>query len=297
MPSQAHEAIVAMLQAQPVPENLPSPAELRAMFEMMAAAFPVPEGAVGESVDADGVPAEWITMPGSRGDRVVLYLHGGGYVIGSINTHRSLVARLARDAEARCLAIDYRLAPEHPFPAAIEDATAAYRWLLSRGVAPSRILVAGDSAGGGLTLATLLSLRDAGDPLPAAAICLSPWTDLEGTGDSATEAGVDDPMINLPGLQAMGRLYAGATHLRSPLAAPLHADLAGLPPLLIFVGTREVLRDDSLRVVDKARAAGVAVELVVGEGLVHVWPMFGDQVPEAAEAVARMGAFTKKNLP
>jgi len=297
VPSPAHEAIVAMLQSRPLPAEMPSPDALRSMFEVMASAFPPPEGVEATPVDADGVAAEWVRMPGSADDRVVLYLHGGGYVIGSLRTHRSLVARIARDASARCLSVDYRLAPEHPFPAAVDDAVTAYRWLIGQGIAPSRVVVAGDSAGGGLTLAMLLALRDAGDPLPAAAVCLSPWTDLEGTGASATDAAIDDPMVNLDGLRAMGSLYYGSTDPKNPLVAPLHADFVGLPPLFVLVGTRELLLDDSLRVAEKARAAGVDVEMEIGEGLIHVWPMFGDHVPEAAASVANIGEFIRRRVP
>ena len=292
MPSPQHEAIVQMLQSQPLPSEPPSPAALRIYFENLTSAFPIPEGAKCSAVDAGGVPAEWIEMPEATAGRVVLYLHGGGYVIGSISTHRSLIARIARDSGARCLAIDYRLAPENPFPAALEDATKAYRFLVASGIAPRDIVIAGDSAGGGLTLATLLALRDAGDALPAAAVCLSPWTDLEGTGASHFDPNIGDPMINLPGLQLMGQLYAGA-RTSDPLASPLLADFRGLPPLFILVGTREMLLDDSLRVADKARAAGVEVTLEKGEGLIHVWPLFGDGVPEAADAVKRIGDFIR----
>ncbi|MFN2377798.1 MAG: alpha/beta hydrolase [Candidatus Binatia bacterium] len=295
MPSPQHEAIVAMLQSQPLPAEIPTPEVLRAFFEAMASTFPVPDGVKCTPAQMGGVPGEWIEMPGASADRVVLYLHGGGYVIGSLNTHRSLVARIARESRARCFSLDYRLAPEHAYPAAVEDAVAAYRGLVASGIAPERIVVAGDSAGGGLTLATLLSLRDAGDTLPAAAVCLSPWADLEGTGGSHADPDIHDPMVNLPGLQLMGQMYAG-TSVRDPLASPLHADFRGLPPLYILVGTREMLLDDSLRVADKARAAGVPVLLEKGLGLIHVWPMFGDDVPEAAEAVKNIGAFVRTRV-
>jgi epsilon-lactone hydrolase len=295
MPSPQHEALVAMLQSQAFPTEIPSPETLRAFFEAMVAVFPVPEGARCTPAEMGGVPGEWVEMPGSSAERTILYLHGGGYVIGSLNTHRSMVARIAREAQARCFSLDYRLAPEHPFPAAVEDATRAYRALLASGIAANRIVVMGDSAGGGLTLATLLSLRDSGDPLPAAGVCLSPWTDLEGTGDSCADASILDPMLQLAGLQAFGALYAGK-NVRECLASPLHADYRGLPPLYILVGTREVLLDDSRRVAEKARAAGVPVMLETGHGLIHVWPMFGDDVPEAAEAVRNIGAFVRMRL-
>jgi acetyl esterase/lipase len=285
--------IVQMLAARPQLEN-PTIEQSRAGFEQLAQMFPVPADVVSEPVEAGGIPAEWVSVPESRRDRVVLYLHGGGYVIGSIHTHRELASRIARDTQARALVIDYRLAPENPFPAAIEDATAAYLWLLSTGVAPSRIAVAGDSAGGGLTLATLLALRDARERLPAAGVCLSPWTDLEGTGPSAQPGGADDPLLQLAGLREMGRHYA-AHDLRNPLAAPVHGDYTGIPPLLIQVGTREILLDDSTRVAESARGAGVDVTLETWEGLIHVWQLFGPNIPEAQQAVARIGEFVRKH--
>jgi acetyl esterase/lipase len=226
---------------------------------------------------------------------VTLYLHGGGYVIGSLNTHRELASRIARSTQSRALVIDYRLAPEHPFPAAVDDATAAYRWLVGTGVSPSRIAVAGDSAGGGLTLATLLALRDARQPLPAAGVCMSPWTDLEGTGASAQPGGADDPLLQVAGLREMGRHYAVANP-RHPLAAPLYASFRGLPPLLIQVGTREILLDDSTRVAVKAKAEGVDVTLETWDGLIHVWQLFGPDVPESEQAVARIGEFARKHF-
>ena len=294
MPSPEHENMVAMLQARPIPAN-PTVEESRAGFEQLATLFVVPPDVETETLEAGGVPAEWIRTPGASADRVILYLHGGGYVLGSINTHRELVSRFSRASGARALAIDYRLAPEHPFPAALEDATAAYRWLLAQGIEPARIAIAGDSAGGGLTLATLLALRDAGDPLPAAGVCLSPWTDLEGTGDSAQPGGADDPLLNLDGLREMGRHYA-ASNLSAPLAAPLNADYRGLPPLLIQVGTREILLDDSTRVAEKARAARVDVTLEEWEGLIHVWQIFGPTIPESVQALEKIGDFLKKHL-
>ena len=297
MPSPQHEAIVQMLlaQMQQRPAKPPTPEEMRAGFALMAAALPVPPEARSLRVDAGGVPAEWVEMPGSVPGRSILYLHGGAYVVGSPDTHRSLVARIAAATNARCLAINYRLAPEHPFPAAVDDAVAAYRWLLAQGQEPSRVVVAGDSAGGGLTLATLLALRDTGLPLPGAGVCLSPWTDLEGTGASATDPRVGDPMIDAEGLRGSGRLYLGGADPKHPLAAPLHADYRGLPPLLIQVGTREILLDDSTRVAEKAKAAGVDVTLERGEGLIHVWQFFGTDVPESVAAIARIGEFVAKH--
>jgi acetyl esterase/lipase len=296
MPSEQHEAAVRMLQERPVPES-PTIEEMRAGFELLMSVFRTPDDVAREPVDAAGVPAEWLSAPGAREDRAILYLHGGGYVIGSINTHRELASRIARASQSRALLINYRLAPEHPFPAGLEDATAAYRWLCSSGLEPGRIVVAGDSAGGGLTLATLLALRDAGEPLPAAGVCLSPWADLEGIGDSARPGAVDDPLVQLDGLVEMGERYLGGADPHDPLAAPIYADYAGLPPLLIQVGTREILLDDATRVAARARRAGVEVTLEPWDGLIHVWHAFGPEVPEAKEAVARIGEFVRKHAP
>jgi acetyl esterase/lipase len=269
--------------------------ESRAGFEQLAGMFPVADDVETEAVDAGGVPAEWLRVPESRDDRVVLYVHGGGYVIGSLNTHRELASRIARAAQATALNVDYRLAPEHPFPAAVEDSTAAYRWLLGTGQDAAQVAIAGDSAGGGLTLATLLALRDAGDPAPAAGVCLSPWTDLEGIGASAQPGGADDPLLELEGLREMGRHYFADSDPRHPHASPLYGDYTGISPLLIQVGTREILLDDATRVADRARAAGVAVELEQCEGLIHVWQLFGPNVPESTDAVSRIGEFIRKH--
>ncbi len=263
--------------------------EQRAVMEASAEMFPAEADVHASEIDAGGVPADWISVDESEPDRVVLYLHGGGYVMGSRSTHRGLAGRIARAARARVLLPDYRLAPEHPFPAAFEDATASWRWLLSEGHAPECMAIAGDSAGGGLTLATLLAAKAAGDPLPACAVGLSPWTDLEGRGPTAEPGAADDPMLTSEGLRSTGRHYAAAD-LRNPFAAPLHGDPAGLPPLLLQVGTREILLSDSTRFAEKARAAGVDVTLEVEEGLIHVWQFFPD-VPEARDAIQRVGAF------
>src|SRR5438552_1164232 len=248
MPSREHDAVVAMMRSlRDQGPTRPAMAEQRAQFETMAEVFTLPADASVEAVDAGGVPAEQVTVAGADGTRTILYLHGGGYCIGSPRTHREFAARLARAADATVVLIDYRLAPEHPFPAAAEDATAAYRWLLGRGQAPARLVVAGDSAGGGLTVATLVSLRDQGVVLPAAAVCLSPWVDLEASGESMTTKAGADPLIDREGLDQMAAHYLGGADARTPLASPLYADLAGLPPVLIQVGTAEVLLDDAVR--------------------------------------------------
>ncbi|MEZ4608189.1 MAG: alpha/beta hydrolase [Deinococcales bacterium] len=272
MPSSEHEQVAMMLAGGLGLEAL-SVDEQRMIMEASATMFPAEADVLTCAIDAGGVPADWVTLDVSKVGRVVLYFHGGGYVMGSKNTHRGLAGRIARAAQARVLLPDYRLAPENPFPAAVEDATTCWRWLLSKGYAPEHMAIAGDSAGGGLALATLLALKVAGDPQPACAIGLSPWTDLEGKGSTAQPGKVDDPMITLEGLRANGRQYAAAD-LRNPLASPLHGDLEGLPPLLLQVGTREILLSDSIRFAEKAQAAGVDVTLEIEEGLIHVWQMF-----------------------
>ena len=286
------QAIIQQLKANPLLEQ-PEIEAVRAGFEQMAALFPVPADVKCEPVTAGAVEAEWVTAPGAASDRVILHLHGGGYVIGSINTHRALAAGLSRAAKARVLLIGYRLAPEHPHPAAVEDATAAYRWLLAQGLSPERIAIAGDSAGGGLTIATLVALRDAGEKLPAAGVCLSPWVDLEGIGDSMRTKAELDPMVKKDGLVQLATLYLGGKHPRTPLAAPLYADLSGLPPLLILAGTWETLLDDASRIAERARKAGVAVTYEPAEGMIHVWQLFASMLDEGQQSIERIGEYVR----
>jgi acetyl esterase/lipase len=252
-------------------------------------------GAKTETVDAGGAKGEWISAPGAAADRAILYFHGGGYVLGSIHSHRDMCERLSRAAQARVLALDYRLAPEHPFPAAVDDARAAYRWLLKQGLQPKRIALAGDSAGGGLTFATLLALKEHGDPLPACAVPLSPWVDLEATGDSMISKDKEDPMVHKNLVEQMAKTYVPTGDLRNPLAAPLYGDLRGLPPLLIQVGSRETLLDDAVRIADKAKKAGVEVELDVWKGQIHVFQIFASRLDEGEQAIQKIGAFIKKH--
>jgi acetyl esterase/lipase len=265
--------------------------EMRKGWDDLFADVKLTVGAKAEKVDAGGVKAEWITAPGAAADRAILYLHGGGYVLGSIHSHRDMCERLSRAAQARVLALDYRLAPEHPFPAPVEDARAAYRWLLKQGLQPKRIAIAGDSAGGGLTFATLLALKQHGDPMPACAAPLSPWVDLEGLGESMNGKVADDPMVHKPMIEQMAKTYLGEGNVRDPLAAPLYGDLRGLPPLLIQVGSRETLLDDAVRIADKAKQAGVDVELDVWKGQIHVWQIFASRLDEGEKAIQKIGAF------
>lgn len=253
-------------------------------------------GASAQPVRIGGIDAEWIAAPAARSDRAVLYFHGGGYSIGSIDSHRDLCERLSRAAKARVLALAYRLAPEHPFPAALDDALAAYRWLLGQGLAPTQLAIAGDSAGGGLSLATLVSLRRDGIPLPACAALMSPWVDLECTGESMTSRAATDPLVSKAMTGGMAAAYLPSGDLRNPLASPLHAALDGLPPLLIHVGSRETLLDDSTRIAAKARAAGVDVRLKQWEGMIHVFQLFADRLDEGEASLGELGAFIDEHL-
>lgn len=250
-----------------------------------------PDGVTCTPVEAGGVSAEWSVAAGVDEAKVVLYVHGGGYVMGSAGSHRDVTGRLSEAAGARVLSLNYRLAPEHPFPAPVDDAVAAYRWLLAQGISPGNIAVAGDSAGGGLAIATLLALRDAGEPLPAAGIGISPWVDMEGTGESMTTRAAVDPVVQKEGLLGMAKLYLGDADPKNPLAAPLHADLAGLPPLLLQVGDAETLLDDSTRLAERARAAGVDVTLKVWDEMPHVWHLFAPILPEGRQAIDEIGSF------
>ena len=294
MPSQQLQTIIQAIRSAPDLHGAPVE-QRRAAFEAAVSVFRLAHDIRCEPVDAGGVPGEWIAAPGADADRVIFYLHGGGYSMGSIKTHREMISRLSRASGARALAIDYRLAPEHPFPAAVEDATAAYRWLLSTGADPARIVIAGDSAGGGLTMATLVTLRDAGDPLPAAAVCLSPWVDMEGLGESMTTKAEADPMVSREDILDGAKAYLGAADPRTPLAAPLYADLRGLPPLLIHVGTAETLLDDATRLAERAKSAGVDVTLEPWDDMIHVWQLMAAMLPEGQQAIDRIGEFIREH--
>ncbi len=240
-----------------------------------------------------GLRAEWITPAGRSPKRLVLYLHGGGWVSGSIDTHRELMCRLALAADARVVGIDYRLAPEHPFPAGHDDCVAAYRALLAAGEDPRQLVVAGDSAGGGLTMSTLLVVRASGEPLPAAAVLLSPAVDLGLFGGAAPDNAEHDYLAFLAnGADGLLPFILGkAGRVEDPLVSPARAELGGLPPMLVLAGEVELLRDQIVAFAEKARAAGVPVELLVGQDMVHVWPAFAGIEPRAKEAVRRIGAF------
>ncbi|HVN91647.1 MAG TPA: alpha/beta hydrolase [Candidatus Binataceae bacterium] len=284
---QLQTAIEAMkaLVARPVS----TPQAMRSIFEELA--VKPADDIKTEKVSAGGVDAEWVCAPNAAADRVVLYLHGGGYVIGSVNTHRDLMARISRASGATVLGLNYRLAPEHAFPAAVDDAVAGYKWLLAQGIKPSKIAVAGDSAGGGLTAATLVAIKDNKLPTPAAAALLSPWVDMEGLGESMTTRSAADPVVQKAGLLGMAAAYLQGQNAKSPLAAPLYADLKGLPPLLIQVGDAETLLDDAIRLNDRAKAAGVSTKLEVWPEMIHVWQLFASFLPEGQQAIDGIGKF------
>ena len=289
------EQVIALVRGREIDESQGATEGRRRSFEKMVDGFPIDVPAKYRRVSAGGVTAEWVTAEGASDSRVVLYLHGGGYIIGSPRTHRAMMAELSQASGARVLGLDYRLAPEHPFPAPVEDAVAAYRWLMSEGYDPARISVAGDSAGGGLTVAALVHIRYLGLPMPGAAFCISPWVDMEGLGESMETRAEADPMVAKEGLVLSAKTYLGGSDPRAPLAAPLYADLKGLPPILIQVGDAEVLLDDSTRLAGVAREAGVEVQMDVWDDMIHVWHVFAPILPEGKQALKQAGDFIKKH--
>lgn len=264
----------------------------RARLAKLAARNRLPADVAIEPVAAGDVPAEWISAPGLRvPGKTLLYLHGGGYTVGNPELYRIFTWRLAEAACCRVLAIDYRLAPEHPYPAAVDDAVASYRWLLEQGHEGRDLAVAGDSAGGNLLMVLLQRLREEGLPLPASAICYSPWTDLTGSGASVTLNARRDPMLPGHRLREAAELYAPGADHRDPLISPLFADFGGLPPLSIHVGSTEVLLDDSTRLADRARSAGVSVDLNIWPAQPHVFPVLARLLPEGRQALNMSGRF------
>ena len=295
MPSFQHLLLKQFLvaAAAPLARRKPSVGTIRLAMEAGSLFQFMPWKVNLESFKLDNrLEAEWLRPRAAHPTRVLLYLHGGGYVLGSLNTHRSLVGSLAQRTGLNVLTINYRKAPDHPFPAALDDARRAYRWLLRQGHQPSDIVVGGDSAGGGLALALLLALRDAGEALPAAGIGLSPWTDLNlPTAALRRVAREESLLLEALQMRTWGPLYAHKTALSHPLLSPAQADLHGLPPLLIQVSTAEVLYDDVLKFAAKARAAGVPVVVQPFEGLVHWWHLFWRVVPEARQALDQVAEF------
>ena len=272
------------------------PRQARRRLKLIERIVPGPPGGTQTTaVDAGGVPSVRIAVPEARKDRCVLYFHGGGYVIGSAALYRDFTWRIGRAARASVLFVDYRFAPEHPFPAALDDAFNAYRWLADQ-FDPRRMAFVGDSAGGGLALAALLKLRDEGQALPAAAVALSPWTDLALTGPSLHSNATADPVLEMSRVIKHSHDYLAGADPRHPYASPLYGDASGLPPTLIQVGSDEMLRDDSVRMAEKLKAAGCEVEIDIWPRLPHGWQLYARILPEGRQAIERIGAFLEKRM-
>ena len=300
MPSVAMQEVMEVARGRQRASARQAPAtvdEARAAFAPAGSLHPVPDDVLVSEVSAGGVPAYWLAAPGVDAERVLLFLHGGGYELGSLRSDGELAARLGRASGMRVLFPEYRLAPEHPFPAAIDDVRAVWRWLRTDQRSSARSLaVAGDSAGGGLAVALLVATRDAGDALPAAAVLMSPTVDLTSSGASMTDRVDEDPISTPALLRQLASDYLAGTDPKTPLASPLFASLSGLPPLLVQVGTADLLLSDSERLAGAAAAAGVDVLLEVGEGLPHVYQL-ALGTPEAAEATERVGTFLRAHVP
>lgn len=295
MSSEQLQQVIEMIQSGPDLGSLPPP-ELRVAFDAMGE-ITLPDPSIQfEAADAYGVPCEIGIAPGSRTDATIFYLHGGGYVIGSLTSHRGMLARLGQAAAMRTVAVDYRLAPEHPFPAAVDDATTAYRWLIEGGAPPEKIVFAGDSAGAGLAVATMLRCKSTGLPLPSAAVLFSPFADMGTSGQSIVDNRPRDVLVTEGVAPSMAETYLAGADPRSPEASPIYGDLAGLPPIMIQVSSHEVLLDDSLRLLRAAILADVKVHLRVYQGLPHVWQLFTGVLDEGQAALDEAGAFFKDQL-
>lgn len=295
MPSKESQAVWQTLMYRKRTQNRSAMSleQQRRQLEEMLRVAPLAPDVQHEAIALNGVPAEWVWTPGCRSNQALIYLHGGAYTRGSCESHRLVASHLARASGARVLVIEYRLAPEHPFPAALEDTLTAYRTLLASGLNANQIVISGDSAGGGLAAATLMSLRDQGDPLPKAAVLLSPWTDLVGSGESVTTKAEADPWLTQDSLQLLANMYLGEVDPRHPLVSPVYGDLRGLPPVLVHVGSDEILLDDSTRLVTRLKEAGVDATLKIWGGMWHVFPLWADVVPESKESIREIGDYVK----
>ena len=285
--------IRAMLAQLPEPQSLN---QLRQSYDNLGRLFPLPADVTFEQISIGNIVAEWSSTREANQQQIILYLHGGGYVIGSLNSHRLLVAELGRAAGTRTLALDYRLAPEAPYPAAVDDAIAAYQFLLDQGIPSKSIAFAGDSAGGGLCVATLCKARDLGLSQPVCALLISPWVDLELTGKSMDNKANDDPLLRREFLLQWASTYLNGNPPTTALASPLHADLNGIAPLKIQVGTSEVLLDDAIRLADRAKAEHVAVSLETWPEMIHVWHHYYPILNDARRALSNAGAFISQHM-
>jgi len=288
-------AVLAFLRQNEAVDNA-SVADQRARIDTLADFFPVQPGTEVEPAKIGDIAGEWVRARRTRNDAALLYLHGGGYVIGSPKSHRHLAAAISEASGLPVFMPDYRLAPEHPFPAAVGDAVAAYKGLLESGMASARLAIAGDSAGGGLTIATLVSLREQGVPLPACAVAISPWADLGQGGEAYRTRAARDPMVKKEGLDEMAAAYLAGADPKTPLASPLFADFRGLPPLLLQVGTEEALYDDTVQLKQRTEEAGVEVSAESWAGMMHVWHIFHPILSEGRDAIARIGSYLKAHI-
>jgi epsilon-lactone hydrolase len=283
----------AMLAARPRATEI---AQMRRDIDQRGKDFGLAADVTVQTVDAHGVRAEWTSTPNAGRSSAILYLHGGGYVIGSLDSHRHVAAEVGRASGTRTLAVDYRLAPEHPFPAPVEDTLAAYRYLLESDIQPKHIALAGDSAGGGLVVGALLAIREAGLPLPGCGWCISPWVDMEALGASYIDRAATDPTVQKATIELMAQRYLGGADPRHPHVAPIYGDLHGLPPLLIQVGAVETLLDDSLSLARKAGIADVPVDLQIWPEMIHVWHLYFPLLSAGRRAIAAGGSFVRKTL-
>jgi len=288
------DAIRALLGSKPRPVGL---AERRRRLDEVGSVWPVAEDVTLEAVDLDGVPGEWSIVPGSEASRVLLFLHGGGYCSGSILSHRRMVSEAGRAAGVRTLAVGFRLAPEHPFPAAFDDAMTAWRFLRRLGIAAEQIAISGDSAGGGLAVALINHLRKAKETGPACAWLVSPWTDLTLSGSTLATKDAVDPLIHKAYLKELADAYLPAgMDRKDPRVSPLYADLRGLPPLLIQVGSAETLLADATRFAAAAGAAEVEVRLEIWPQMIHAWPLWNARLEPGRRAIANAGAFIRGHI-
>jgi len=294
MKSKELENVLKIKQSHPMKPGL-TLQEQRAEIEAIPD-FPLAQDVRYEKVDVNGVPGEWISTSDTLENRVVYYFHGGAYVFESINSNREMISRLARSTKSRLLAIDYSLAPEHPFPAALEDAMTGYKWLLSKNIKPSELVIIGTSSGGGLAVSAMVALRDAGEELPAAAVCISPWVDLVFDSPSTTQDAQGDVNTWVDKIKGITKAYLGDTDPRTPLASPVYADLSELPPMLIQVGTEEGLLDDAVRLAERAKSYGVEVMLEKWEDMIHLWHSFAPILPEGQQAIDKIGIFVEQHI-
>jgi epsilon-lactone hydrolase len=294
MPDQDLIELLKMIAANPLPTELEA---MRTAVDSDSERFPLdPDIKVERVLVAIGVPAEWTWTEAADPGRVVLYLHGGGYVFGSILSHRHLVAEIGRASGSRTLAIDYRLSPENPFPAAVDDALASYRFLLEQGIEPRHIALVGDSAGGGLVVSTLVAIKEADLPQPACGWVISPWVDMEASGETFASRADADPMVKREIILNFAQAYLNGVDPRTPFASPIYADLRGIAPLLIHVGASEVLLDDSLRLARMAGAADVSVRLEIWPEMIHIWHAFHRILGDGRKAVLAGGKFLQEAM-